>query len=165
MKNALLQFEGTLIIVSHDPDFLQGLTDRVFEFRNKHLSQYPGDIYDFLESRKLRSLKELENKEKNKEKANRGVPSENKMNYEKRKETEREIRKLINRISKSEKEIERLETEINTIDKYLANPEQYKSELETKDIFKTYENFKSKLDEEMKKWEELQLELEEIQKR
>ena len=87
------------------------------------------------------------------------------MNYEKRKETEREIRKLSNRITKSEKEIERLENEINTIDKFLANPEQYKSELETKDIFKTYENFKFKLDEEMKTWEELQTELEEVQKR
>ncbi len=164
LKNALLQFEGTLIIVSHDRDFLQGLTDRVFEFRKKRLYQYPGDIYDFLESRKLRSLKELENKEKLKNKSNGDSVSENKMNYEKRKETERETRKLSNRISKSEKEIERLETEINIIDKRLANPEQYKAELKNQDFFKTYERFKFKLDEEMKIWERMQLELEKIQK-
>jgi len=164
LKNALLQFEGTLIIVSHDRDFLQGLTDRVFEFRKKRLYQYPGDIYDFLESRKLRSLKELENKGKLKNKSNGDSVSENKMNYEKRKETEREIRKLSNCISKSEKEIERLETEINIIDKRLANPEQYKAELKNQDFFKTYERFKFKLDEEMKIWERMQLELEKIQK-
>ncbi|MBI9037875.1 MAG: ATP-binding cassette domain-containing protein [Bacteroidales bacterium] len=164
LKNALLQFEGTLIIVSHDRDFLQGLTDRVFEFRNNRLSYYPGDIYDFLESRKLRSLKELENKEKSKNKSTRDSVSENKINYEKRKATEREIRKLSNQIKKSEKEIERLENEINTIDKYLANPEQFKSELENKDVFKSYENFKLKLDEEMKTWEELHSKLEKTQK-
>ena len=60
LKTALLQFNGTLIVVSHDRDFLQGLTNRVFEFRHRAISEYIGDIYDFLEQRKLRDLSALE---------------------------------------------------------------------------------------------------------
>ncbi len=60
LKSALLQYKGTLLIVSHDRDFLQGLTNKVFEFRNRQVKEYIGDIYDFLEARKIASLKELE---------------------------------------------------------------------------------------------------------
>jgi len=60
LKSALLQYNGTLIIVSHDRDFLQGLTNRVFEFRDGKIKEYLGDIYDYLEQRKMRELSELE---------------------------------------------------------------------------------------------------------
>ena len=105
LKHALLSFDGTLIIVSHDRDFLQGLTTKVFEFRNKKVHQYHGDIYDFLSSRKLKSLDELESDKKKKNSYSEEQVSSQKIEYEKRKQTEKEIRKIKTRIEKKEKEI------------------------------------------------------------
>lgn len=153
LKNALLQFEGTIIVVSHDRDFLQGLTEKVFEFRNKQIKPYIGDIYDFLESRKLENLKQLEINNKSTDSSKNEIITENKINWEKKRESDKEIRKIKNKIQKCEEEISKIEAEIERLDKVLANPEANKIEFEKIDIYKTYQNLKDQLDEQMTQWE------------
>jgi ATP-binding cassette, subfamily F, member 3 len=160
LKNALLQFEGTLIVVSHDRDFLQGLTEKVFEFKNKQIKSYIGDIYDFLESRKLENLKQLEINNKNTDKSRNDADSENKISWEKKRELDKEIRKINNHIQKCEDEIAKIETEIHRIDKVLANPQEHQAEFNKGDIYKTYQNLKDKLDKQMHEWEALHAQLE-----
>jgi ATP-binding cassette subfamily F protein 3 len=161
LKNALLQFEGTLIVVSHDRDFLQGLTEKVFEFRNKQIKPYIGDIYDFLESRKLENLKQLEINNRNTDNTKNDVVSDNKINWEKKRESDKEIRKIKNKLDKCEHEISIIEAEIMRLDNVLANPEEHKAEFNRGDIYKTYQELKDKLDEKMLFWEELHTELSE----
>src|ERR1035437_3199475 len=86
LKNALIQYDGTLIIVSHDRDFLKGLTNRVFEFRKGTIKEYLGDIYDFLEARKIRTLSQLESGVKTAGSESVRKASSNKVNWEKRKD-------------------------------------------------------------------------------
>ncbi|MCX6234802.1 MAG: ABC-F family ATP-binding cassette domain-containing protein [Bacteroidetes bacterium] len=163
-KDALLQFQGTLVIVSHDRDFLQGLTNKVFEFRNHTIKQYFGDIYDFLESRKIDSLRILEASHvKEQSRIKNESLSENKLKYEQKKLFEREYRKLANRISKCESEIQKIEKEIKVIDEYFSSPEKYATQLQQKGIFEKYALLKQRLEEEMKSWEELNLQIEEIE--
>ncbi|NVN96416.1 MAG: ABC-F family ATP-binding cassette domain-containing protein [Bacteroidetes bacterium] len=161
LKNALLQFEGTLIVVSHDRDFLQGLTEKVFEFRNKQIKPYIGDIYDFLESRKLENLKQLEINNRNTDNTKIDVVSDNKISWEKKRELDKEIRKIKNKVEKCEHEISNIEAEIKRLDKVLANPEEHKAEFNKADIYKTYQDLKDKLDKQMIFWEELHTELSE----
>ncbi|MFZ4399802.1 MAG: ABC-F family ATP-binding cassette domain-containing protein [Bacteroidales bacterium] len=159
LKNALLQFEGTLIVVSHDRDFLQGLTDKVFEFRNRQIKPYIGDIYDFLESRKLENLKQLEINNKILNTTNNDSISDNKINWEKKRELDKEIRKIKNKVDKCEEGIAKIEAEIQRLDKVLANPEEHKDEFNKGDIYKTYQDLKDKLEVQMLFWEELHTEL------
>ncbi len=164
LKNALLQFDGTLIVVSHDRDFLQGLTNKVFEFRNHSIREYLGDVYDFLESRKIESLKELE---KNKALAAKNPKddqgSANKQNYERKKLYDKELRKIINLIKENEEQIGTLEKEISRIDNILTNPHDHKDKISTQDIYDQYGKLKNKLDEEMNRWESLHIDYEEMQ--
>ncbi len=161
LKNALLKYDGAMIIVSHDRDFLQGLTNRVFEFRNMNIRQYIGDIYDFLESRKLRSLHQLEEKEKTRiRKSGIRSASENKLQFEKKKLYEKERRKISNQIKKAENEITRLENEKSEIDKFLSKPQEYADNLRSEEIYHKYEELKRKIENEMSCWEKLHIEIE-----
>jgi ATP-binding cassette subfamily F protein 3 len=161
LKSALLQYNGTLLIVSHDRDFLQGLTNRVFEFRRGVMKEYIGDIYDFLEQRRMQSLKELETAQRNVSVSNESDQvSQNKINWEKRKENEKEIRKVKNQIGKCESEIERLESEIKIKEGMLGNPDKYQKQIQDGSLYKEYEGVKISLEREMKRWEELNYELE-----
>jgi len=161
LKNALLQYNGTLIIVSHDRDFLQGLTNRVFEFRHGSMKEYLGDIYDFLEQRRLRHLDELSAiRKQNPVEAQESNVSVNKLNREKKKENEREIRKIKTRITKSETEIERIEKWISDLEARLTNPEKYQQQIQDGSLYREYEAAKAAHGREMKRWEELQYELE-----
>lgn len=161
LKNALIRYDGTLIIVSHDRDFLQGLTTKVYEFKNKKIKEYIGDIYYFLDSKKIDTLRELEhNKPHHTAERKPVVVSENKLNREKKKDFEREQRKLLNKISASEQLIEKLENDIAAIDKVLTDPDKYKEALNDKAIFENYQKLKYHLKTEMDKWETLHQELE-----
>jgi len=153
LKKALLDFDGTLLIVSHDRDFLQGLTNKVYEFRNRSIKQHIGDLNEYLSNRKIASLKELELKQK--EKSVKENKTENK-DFELKRQKEKESRTLQNQLQKSEKEIERLEAEIKTFDEKLLDPAQYQTIVNDKAAFARYEDFKKLLGAEMKKWEELQ---------
>jgi len=163
LKNALLMFDGTLIVVSHDRDFLQGLTGKVFEFRDGKVKQHIGDIYEFLEKRRLHTLDQLNiKKAENAASENSGNVSQNKLNYAKRKLNDKEIRKVASKIEKSESEINRIESEIAAIDAILANPEKHTAKLSDGSIFHQYELLKQQLKAEMDNWELHHMELEEI---
>ena len=161
LKNALLKFNGTLIIVSHDRDFLSGLTEKVIEFRNKGIREYIGDVTEFLAVRKMEHLNELEKKKSLKTgNSSTEAPSKNKLDYEKRKQLDRELRKMKNRIRQTERQIEELETKIVDVDAKLQNPDKYSKEINSGELFKEYEKLKSELENMMEVWENLNLELE-----
>ncbi|MFA8451286.1 MAG: ribosomal protection-like ABC-F family protein [Bacteroidales bacterium] len=159
LKSALLSYDGTLIVVSHDRDFLQGLTNKVFEFKNKKVKQHLGDIYDFLQTLKIEHLKDLEEINKNNSQKKESS-SENKIKYEQRKQIEKELRKLRSQIDASEKEIERLESEIEIKDQMMAEPEKYAESIQSGQLYKEYNELKVLLEQEMEKWEDTQLQLE-----
>lgn len=157
LKKALAKFDGTLIIVSHDRDFLQGLTEKVYEFRNKGIKEYAGDINAFLEQRKVLDFKALElsgNKSKSK---NPSIPSNNKLAYEAKKQSEKDIRKAKNKLSKLEKEVEELEVVLKDLDEQLADPVRFKELSAEVGFFDGYEKKRAKLDQLMGDWEKAQL--------
>jgi ATP-binding cassette subfamily F protein 3 len=162
LKNALMKYDGTLIVVSHDRDFLQGLTSHVFEFKGGKVKQYIGDVNEYLASRKMQSFKQLEKKEELLQKPEAKIQknAENKEEQEQRKQKEKELKNLQNAISKAEKEIEKLETEIRIFDAKLMDPSKYQEIMNDKAAFARYEEAKKLLEAEMKKWEELQGKLE-----
>lgn len=151
LKNALLQYTGTLIVVSHDRDFLQGLTDSLYEFRNRAIKEFKGDIFEFLEYRKIENLKALEIEKKAVAEKNTTTVSQNKLNYEQAKQRERELRKLRSNVEKIEKEIEQTEKEIAQKDEILsANPQSISAD---SNFYSDYEALKAKLDILMEEWE------------
>ena len=151
LKNALLQYTGTLIVVSHDRDFLQGLTDSLFEFRNKSIKEFKGDIFEFLEYRKIENLKALELQKKASPDKGNATVSQNKLNYEQSKQRERDLRKLRSAVEKIEKEIESTEMAIAEKDELLSsNPELTVSD---PNFYSEYEALKQKLDTLMEDWE------------
>lgn len=153
LKNALLQYEGTMILVSHDRDFLQGLTEKVIEFKDRHIKTYIGDVYDFLEKKKIESLQELQRAAKRETNfAYENNVSGNKGSYEKRKEEEALNRKLKNRIGKIEKEIEELQLQLKEIESKIANPESHSTVLASGELYFDYENFKKKIEEKEEEW-------------
>ncbi|MEI6899802.1 MAG: ABC-F family ATP-binding cassette domain-containing protein [Bacteroidota bacterium] len=165
LKNALLQYNGTLIIVSHDRDFLQGLTKKVFEFKNGGISEYPGDIYDFLETRRLKNLSQLEQNRQKEEKNTIGDSSSaNKHNRERQKQFDREYRKVKTQVEKCESGIENLERELKNKEMILGDPVTFREQFEKEDVFEVYGKLKISLEKEVEKWAELQSELEEFDK-
>jgi ATP-binding cassette, subfamily F, member 3 len=165
LKKALLNYEGTLILVSHDRDFLDGLVEKVYEFKNKKIKEYLGGIYDFLQKKKLTSLQELGYKQKSYsaiDVAEKAV-SENKQNYLDKKEQEKIIRKAASKVQECEKDIERLESDIKAMDKQLADPVFLEKNANNTALFKMYDKMKLDLKVKMEKWEKLNEELEQIQ--
>lgn len=163
LKNALIQYDGTLIIVSHDRDFLQGLTNRVFEFRKPAIKEYVGDIYDFLQAKNIDHLKDLEVQRNNAAKTKaEEAPSVNKLNWERKKSIDREIRRVDKEISTLEAQINDLEDEISRCDNILSDPSQCASIDEA--WYKDYGQKKDDLLRLMEAWESKQLEREEIEK-
>jgi len=160
LKNALIHYDGTLIIVSHDRDFLQGLTNKLYEFKNRRIREYLGDIYTYLESRKISALSELELAGKNLS-VSKKQKSENKIAWEKKKKYESSLRKIQTRISKAEQKIEVLENEIAQMENNLSNPEYYSKALKSGE-FDSYTHLKNDLDKQMDLWETLQTELEKL---
>ncbi len=159
LKNALLQYDGTLIIVSHDRDFLQGLTSKVFEFRDQMVREHLGDIFEYLEKRRLISLKELELKEKKTKRVPDSV-STNKAKWKQNKSQEKEKRKLNNSILKIETSIALLEDEIEELNKRMSNPEMASDEIKSGEIYKKHNDLNWALSAALSKWEALQLKLE-----
>lgn len=158
LKNALLQYDGTLILVSHDRDFLQGLTDSLYEFRDGEVHEFKGDIFEFLEYRKIENLKVLEVAKKQTA-SSQPVVSQNKLNYQQSKERERELRKLRSVVEKIEKEIESLEEEIASKDALLASGS---SESTNPEFYKSYQQLKDMLEQKMSDWEEATIAVEEF---
>ncbi len=150
LKEALKQFKGTLILVSHDREFLQGLTTTVYGFKDREIKEYLGDIDYFLEQHKMESLRDAEKRTivatvKNVSK---------KETYQLSKEQEKELKKLNNRLSKIETEIADLETEIEKIDLELA--QNYDEVSSRPNFFKNYKAKKAKVDILMEEWEKVE---------
>jgi ATP-binding cassette, subfamily F, member 3 len=160
LKNALLKFDGTLIVVSHDRDFLQGLTEKVIEFRNHGIKTWIGDVIEFLQSRKLASLAQLEARKASARLLEGNDSSENKMSYERRKQQEREVRKVASKVQKAEEEIASIEKDIEKINALLSDPESHKDSLKSALMFKEYERLKNLLEEKMENWAKLHEEME-----
>ena len=143
LKQALVKFDGTLILVSHDRDFLQDLTNKVYEFKSQNIKEYLGDIDFYLNQRKIEDFREIEKKDKLiSVKKNKNIDSL----------IERDLKKKISNI---ESKISRLENEISIIDKDLE--EDYEKTISRDNFFSNYEKKKSDLDSLMKKWEKLSL--------
>lgn len=146
LKNALKKFEGTLILVSHDRDFLQGLTSKVYEFKDQQIKEYLGDIDFFLEQRNLQNLREAEKKTEVIQK-----PEEKSSSSDH--ETQKKIRSIKNRVKNVENQISGLEKEIEKMDEDLAT--DYESTSAQPNFFENYKKKKKKLEEFMKEWEVL----------
>ncbi len=150
LKQALISYDGTLILVSHDRDFLDGIVSKVYEFRHNRIKEHIGGIYDFLRKKKIDNLKELERKEAGKETKNENIISSNKQKYLDKKQLDRNLRKLRKKLEDSETEIERLEAEISSLDKMLNSADH--SSAETHDVYIRYQELKARHYEEMNLW-------------
>ena len=149
LKNALNKFEGTLILVSHDRDFLQGLTEKVYEFKDEKIKEYLGDINYFLEKHNLDNMREVEKRTK-KATENKKSISDGKKNFK-----DAKVKKqLQNKLSKIEAEISRLEKEVINHDADIL--ENFDEVTADKDFFPRYQAKKDKVGELMEEWEVLQ---------
>jgi ATP-binding cassette, subfamily F, member 3 len=164
LKSALLQFDGTLIIVSHDRDFLQGLTNKVYEFKKPEIKEYIGDIYDFLADRDMVKLQELEVVLKTQNNDEKEVESSvGKQNWEKRKQIEKERRKSERDIEKIEKQISDHEDKLSAMNEVLANPADHPDVSLDKTWYLSYDKTKNELSNLMEAWEKLHLEMETLE--
>ena len=160
LKQALIKYDGTLIVVSHDRDFLDGIVEKVFEFRNNHIKENIGGIYDFLRKKKIENLKEIERKEKTASASNRKNDlSVNKQKYLEKKDYEKNLRKLRRRLEDTETEIEKLEKELAGMDRSLIDP--LSTSPDDEGIYIRYQELKARLNETMNKWAEYSDEVEE----
>ena len=152
LKEALKKFEGTLIVVSHDRDFLQGLTNKVYEFKDQKIKEYLGDIDYYLEQRKVDDFREIEKRTE--------VKTETKISNKKLYKDQKRIKSLNNRLSKIESNISELENEIKKINFEL---EINYNELASKpDFFDDYQDRKNRLNTLMEDWEQVQEEIEKL---
>ena len=159
LKRALKSYDGTLILVSHDRDFLQGLTEKVYEFKNKNIKEYIGDINAFLAERDLMDFKQLEQTDKKESKKDK---VKEQLSYQKIKEQAREKRKLKNRISKLEKQIDALEKEMKQLDKQLADANQFQKLSKEKGFFEKYKQNQQNLKKLVHDWENTMAKLEHL---
>ncbi len=143
LKNALLQYTGTLIVVSHDRDFLQGLTEALYEFRDGGIHEFRGDIFEFLAAKEEQEKRLVAAPQAAAAKASAG-----KLAYEQSKNRERELRKLRSAVEKIEKEIESIESEIAKKEAILATGNS-----QDKDFYSSYQALKDSLDAKMEEWE------------
>ena len=155
LKQSLIDYEGTLVMVSHDRDFMTGMCDRLFEFRDGHVKEYLCDIKEFMEIRKVERLNELD-LDKSGVKAvpivekKQAIVSDFEAQEQKKLQTQ-----LSSQIKKSEQEIERLELEIKNLDAKLAVPTTYDELSKDPNFFNSYNTLKKTLEIEMQKWEDL----------
>ena len=152
LKQAIKDFNGTVIVVSHDREFLDGLVNKVYEFGNKKIKEHLGGIYDFLQRKKMETLQELERNSPDL-KPGSGKPAEQgnsvtKLSYEERKEFQRQIKKLEKAVSDSEKKIGQLENEILSVEEILASPEGASDTA----LYEKHGALKKLLDETMEHW-------------
>jgi len=167
LKNALRLYDGTVIVVSHDREFLDGLVEKVYEFRNGRVKEYLGGIYYFLEKRKLESLREVEVRKTDSVPAS-SLPSakkaeedaakksvQTKEDYLRRKEAEKLLRKTRGEVERVEARIATLEAEIAAWDAKMADPAAHGIDLSDASLFENYNTLKQSLAGEMHRWEKL----------
>jgi len=158
LKQALIKYDGTLIVVSHDRDFLDGIVGKVYEFRHNRIKENIGGIYDFLRKKRIENLKDIERKENTKKEIIQNDFSVNKQKYIEKKEFDRNLRKLRKRLEESETLIEKIEAEILAVDKSFMEPGN-SSDVHEID-YKKYQDLKEQLNEEMNRWTQYSHEVE-----
>ncbi|TVR77947.1 MAG: ABC transporter ATP-binding protein [Chitinophagaceae bacterium] len=163
LKKALLAFGGTLIVVSHDRDFLKGLTNKVLEFKNRKVKEHLGDIYEYLEKEKLSDIRELERKDKQQSSKQKVPISDKQSQFFEKKELAKKVKKLKNEFSKQESLITQLEKEQQKTEEKLADPENYNGSSPDPELLKVYGEMKKKIAEAESLWEKLGEEMEDAQ--
>ena len=153
LKQALKNYDGAMIIVSHDRDFLSGLTSKVYEFKDKNVKEHIGDVYEFLNKVKANSIQEFSQKAKTVE-IKSSSKKESKEEQKVRKAHEKEIRIAKNKSEKLEKEISTIEKEVADLDELMLDAVAYKEALAERDVFKEYQEKQQLLDSKMAEWEE-----------
>lgn len=157
LKKALNNYDGSLVVVSHDRIFLQGLTHKVYEFKNKNLKEYIGDIDVFLNEKEFNKLSEEQSVARQKNKIHQATKAE--------KDLRKQIKKLQNKIKNLEKNIEIIDANQKKIDSELSDPERFKELSKTPDFFKEYEEIQQKKLSLEKEWEENINRLDDLQKK
>ncbi len=155
LKSALLKYDGTVVVVSHDREFLDGMVDKVYEFRDGGVKEYLGGIYYFLEKRKLESLREVERKAVPAVAAAPKEASTGKLSYEQKKEQEKQVRKLRKAVEAVEAELAEVEREIAAWDEKLAAATEY-----VEADYVAYNALKAQYERLMHEWEKTSYELE-----
>ena len=168
LKNAIMKYDGTVVVVSHDREFLDGMVQKVYEFRDGGVKEYLGGIYYFLEKRKLESLQEIERrdapakpaanpaaKSAAQSAANRDTAASGKLTYEQRKEQEKQLRKLRRAVETVEAELAEIEKQIAAYDAKFAAATEYNEA-----DYKAYNDLKARYDHQMHEWEKASYELE-----
>lgn len=161
LKQAIKDFNGTVIVVSHDREFLDGLVNKVYEFGNKKIQEHLGGIYDFLQHKRMETLQELERSRDIKPVSGKSAEQENsgmKLSYEERKEFQRQIKRMEKAVAESEKKIEQLENEIHSIEKMLALPEGASD----MSLYEKHGALKKSLNEVVENWAEQSEQLEKM---
>jgi ATP-binding cassette subfamily F protein 3 len=153
LKDALQRFEGTLILVSHDRDFLQGLTQTVYEFKDNNIKEYLGDIDYYLQQRNVENLREIEKRT--------GIKSTPKDKNKQTYEDQKKVKSLNNRLSNTESKINQLEKDLKAIDVDLAT--NYDEIVSDPNFFSTYDTKKKNLAQLMETWEEITMQLMELE--
>jgi len=166
LKQALENYTGTMILVSHDRQFLEGIVETVYEFKDHKIKKYIGGINDFLEKKKIDSLRQLEIKQEvfsnhpDRIANNKTVSvSGGKEDYFGKKEFHKQLRRLAKKISECEETIERLEQQVSEMDEVFASTGNNYADTESQKVFTLYAKYKEELENRMKEWEHLQTEL------
>ena len=160
LKNAIMKYDGTVVVVSHDREFLDGMVQKVYEFRDGGVKEYLGGIYYFLEKRKLESLQEVERRDTPQKPAVQATPKpeaavSGKLTYEQRKEQEKQLRKLRRTVEGIEAELAAIEKQIAAYDAKFAAATAYDEA-----DYKAYNDLKARYDHQMHEWEKASYELE-----
>ncbi len=164
LKNAVQRYDGTVIVISHDREFLDGLVERVYEFRDGRVKEHLGGIYDFLRDRQIESMREIEQKKPSQAaapKTNKGGLS-GKMLYEQKREAEKQLRKAERDVERAEEEIMALEKEIAEMDHKMADPAASGIDLTDGTYYAEYNKKKEELTRLTYRWEELSITLDRI---
>ncbi|MGL5981270.1 MAG: ABC-F family ATP-binding cassette domain-containing protein [Phocaeicola sp.] len=162
LKAAINDFDGTVIVVSHDREFLDGLVTKVYEFGAGVVREHMGGIYDFLQKKRMESLNELQlstSPTASVAKSTAEATSENRLSYEAQKELQKRVRKLEKEVEACEKQIEKIESEITAIEEKMTTPEGAADV----SLYEKHGALKRELDGVVEKWEELSMEVEEMQ--
>ena len=164
LKEAIKEFDGTVIVVSHDREFLDGLVTKVYEFGGGLVKEHIGGIYDFLQKKNMSNLNELQLSQSPSAGATKKVDepqpvSASKLSYEAQKELSKKIRKIEKQVADCETRIGKLEQEVSAIEEKMATPEGA-SDMK---LYEQHQKLKQQIAEAEEEWETASLELEEMQ--
>ena len=162
LKDAVRKYDGTVIVISHDREFLDGLVERVYEFRDGRVKEHLGGIYDFLRDRQIESMREIEQKAPVVTAEQKPKGPSGKAQYEQKREAEKQLRKAERDVEKAEQEIMALEKEIAEKDRQLADPAAHGIDLADGSFYAHYNELKDKLNKLTYRWEELSITLENL---